>query len=262
MQNKTFSYRLGESVVRTLTPISTRFSESGAQNLPREGGCIVVANHISHADPFVVAQFLTGHQRMPRFLTKDSLFDVPVVGAVLRNSGQIPVRRESTDALVALGAAEQALLDGECVVIYPEGTLTRDPQLWPMRGKLGPARLALATGVPVIPVAQWGTQNLLPGYRKVPRVYKRPKVQVIAGPAVDLSPFKPEGDQPPNVRQLLQATAVIMAELTALLGQLRGEQPPGTVWNPRAHGQSVTGDPHRVKRALRRPRSNSKDEST
>ncbi len=226
-----------------------RLTWAGQENLPAEGGCIVVVNHISHADPFVIAQFLTRNGRIPRFLAKDTVFDVPVLGQVLGRAGQIPVVRESTDAIAALGVARDALLAGECVVIYPEGTLTRDPQLWPMRGKLGPARLALETNCPVVPVGQWGAQHLLPAYAKVPRLHKRPRVQVLAGPPVDLSPYRPAEGEVPGVRDLLRATAAITADITGLVAQLRGEEPPAQVWNPKVHGQSATGNPKRGGRA-------------
>ena len=90
---------------------------------------------------------------------------MPVVGWVVRNSGQIPVFRESRDAAEAFRGAVAAIEAGECVAVYAEGTITRDPDMWPMVGKTGAARVALATGCPVIPVAQWGPEQLLPPYK-------------------------------------------------------------------------------------------------
>ncbi|GAA4952343.1 hypothetical protein GCM10023238_18410 [Streptomyces heliomycini] len=86
----------------------------------------------------------------------------------MRGTGQIPVYRESTDALSAFRPAIDAVERGECVAFYPEGTLTRDPDGWPMTGKTGAARVALQTKCPVIPVAQWGANELLPPYARSP----------------------------------------------------------------------------------------------
>lgn len=107
----------------------------------------------------------------------------------MRGTGQIPVYRESTDALSAFRAAIDAVERGECVAFYPEGTLTRDPDGWPMTAKTGAARVALQTKCPVIPVAQWGCNELLPPYAKKPSVLPRKTHQVLAGPPVDLSRF-------------------------------------------------------------------------
>lgn len=244
MTTKTLSYRIGESVVHAIVPATMRLSVAGEQHVPATGPCIVVANHVSHADPLAVAQFLTKVGRVPRFLTKDAVFEVPVVGAVLTRAGQIPVIRESTDAINALAAADRALQRGECIVIYPEGTLTRDPAMWPMRGKLGAARLALHHRCPVIPVAQWGAQDLLPPYTRVPRLpgMRRPTVRLLVGPPVDLEPFRP-AEGVPTVRDLVRATQAITRDITGLLAQLRDEPPPASVWNPKAHGQAPTGKP-------------------
>ena len=108
---------------------------------------------------------------------------------MLRGAGQIPVYRESADASRAFSAAVAAVRDGECVAFYPEATLTRDPDQWPMVGKTGAARVALETGAPVIPVAQWGPQELLAPYAKKPDLFPRKTMHVRAGPPVDLSDF-------------------------------------------------------------------------
>ena len=123
---------------------------------------------------------------MPRFLAKDGLFKDGFVGRVMRGTGQIPVYRETTDALDAFRAAVDAIERGECVAFYPEGTLTRDPDQWPMAGKTGAARVALQTKCPVIPVAQWGANELLPPYGKKLSSSPRKTLQVLAGPPVDL----------------------------------------------------------------------------
>ena len=134
----------------------------GYQHFPREGGMLVAANHLSYADWPAMSLFVHEAGRYPAFMIKSSAFDVKLIGPFLRVLGQLPVRRGEADAANVLKVAEQALADGECVIIYPEGTATRDPDQWPMVAKTGVARLALATGVPVVPVAQWGAQDILP----------------------------------------------------------------------------------------------------
>ena len=86
------------------------------------------------------------HGRLPRYLAKAGLFKNKFLGFFLRSAGQIPVDRRRKNAAGAFDAAVAAVRDGECVVVYPEGTITRDPDLWPMVGKSGAARIALATG--------------------------------------------------------------------------------------------------------------------
>src|SRR6201999_3469291 len=113
---------------------------------------IIVTNHVSHVDPFSVAKLILDAGRVPRFLAKDSIFTVPAVGWAMRAMGHIPVRRDTIDAAHALDAAVKALRAGKVIVIHPEGTVTRDPDGWPMNGRTGAARLALlAPDVPVIP---------------------------------------------------------------------------------------------------------------
>jgi 1-acyl-sn-glycerol-3-phosphate acyltransferase len=212
----------------------------GAENLPRAGGFIVVTNHISHIDPFTFGHFMYDHGYRPRFLAKESVFRIPVFGNVVSGARQIPVHRETADANASYAAAVAAVNRGECVAIYPEGTLTRDPDLWPMRGKTGAARIALATGCPVIPVAQWGVHQLLPPYARRPNLLPRHVSHVWAGPAIDLSAWQ---GQPIAGAVVTEATDAITAALTRLLEQIRGQQAPGTVWDPREHAQPRIGNP-------------------
>lgn len=234
------SYRLAVGLVRPLLKVITRRDWHGAEHLPEAGGYVVCPNHVSHSDPFTLAHFLVDNGALPRFLAKDVLFRLPVAGRIVQGAGQIPVYRESEDSLRAFSAAVSAVESGECVVIYPEGTLTRDPGLWPMRGKTGAARVALETGCPVIPVAQWGPQNVLPPYARRPHLLPGTAVSVRAGPPVDLARF---ADRPVDGRLLLQATNAILDDVTALLAEIRGEQPPEERWDPRLHGQPTTGNP-------------------
>ena len=209
----------------------TRRDWRGQENLPTTGGVIVVANHISNVDPLVLGQFLAYSGRWPRFLGKQSVFGVPAVGQVLRRSGQIPVERGTGRAGDALVAAAAALADGRAVVVYPEGTITRDPDLWPMRGRTGAARLALASGSPVVPVGQWGAEQIMYGPKVgVPHLLRRPTLRLTAGPPVDLDDLRAG---PVTAATLAEATERIMAAITALVAELRGGTPPAVRFDPR-----------------------------
>ena len=164
---------------------------------------------------------------------------------MLRGAKQIPVYRESADASKAFSAAVAGgPRAGECVAIYPEATLTRDPDLWPMVGKTGAARVALETGAPVIPVAQWGPQELLPPYAKRPHLFPRKTMHVWAGPPVDLDGRSRAG--PMDAALLHEVTERIMAAITALLEEIRGEQAPAVAVRPASsRACRVTGDPRR-----------------
>jgi 1-acyl-sn-glycerol-3-phosphate acyltransferase len=225
----------------TLTALTTR-QWQGMQNVPRAGGVIVCPNHISYADPLTFAHFIYDSGRAPRFLAKAALFEIPLLGRLLRGAGQIPVFRASKDAALAFSAAVEAVERGECVCIYPEGTVSRDPQLWPMVGKTGAARVALVTRAPVIPVAQWGPQRILAPYRKLPHLLTRHRIRVVAGPPVDLSEY--EG-QELTAPVLYAATEKIMAAITMLLADLRDEQPPLERFDPRASDLPRIGNPYR-----------------
>lgn len=240
-----FWYRLVITLMRPLLMVLTKRDWRGAEHLPRTGGVVVCSNHISHADFLTLGHFLLDHGRLPRYLAKSSLFHVPVVKWIVADAGQIPVYRQTEDAMRAYSAAVEAVRAGETVGIYPEGTLTRDPGLWPMLGKTGAARVALDTGAPVIPVAQWGPQDLLPPYAARPRLLPRKRIAVHAGPPVDLSRWR---GQELTAPVLHEATAAIMAAITQLLAEVRDGQPPAAPFDPRLDGRPRTGNPNRVPR--------------
>lgn len=201
----------------------------GAENLP-EGGFIAAGNHVTLLDPLTFAHFLYDNDRPPRILAKKSLFTAPILGRVMRNTGQVPVDRSSAAAGESLRVAAERLADGYCVAVFPEGTLTRDPDMWPMVAKTGVARLALTSGAPVIPIAQWGAHTVLPRYGKVPHLFGRKHVTVVAGPAVDLSDLM---DSPNDPAALREATRRVMAAITAQLAEIRGETPPAEPFDMR-----------------------------
>ncbi|MBV9380281.1 MAG: 1-acyl-sn-glycerol-3-phosphate acyltransferase [Streptosporangiaceae bacterium] len=217
-------------VLYPLLRLLIRNKPGGMKNIPKTGGVILAPNHLSYVDWGTDALFCYRAGRYPVFLIKDSAFKVRGIGHFLRRAGQLPVYRGRADAALVLKDAQQALEAGACVIIYPEATATRDPALWPMVSKTGVARLALASGAPVIPVAHWGTQDILRYGTKDLRLFPRKTVRTVAGPPVDLSAW---AGQQTSARALRDATAAIMAEVTALLAGLRGEEPPAVPFNPR-----------------------------
>ncbi|WP_109452458.1 lysophospholipid acyltransferase family protein [Streptomyces sp. ICBB 8177] len=231
-----FVYRLAAVIAKPILIAVINRDWRGVENIPAEGGFITAVNHNSHLDPFCYAHFQYNTGRVPRFLAKAPLFKPPVVGWFMRGTGQIPVYRATTDAAQAFRAAVAAVNDGECVAFYPEGTLTRDPDGWPMTGKTGVARVALLTKAPVIPIAQWGANELLPPYSTRPRLFPRKTHRVLVGKPVDLDRFY---DREPTAELLRQATDAIMADVSALLGELRGEKAPAERFDPRRHKKAA-----------------------
>jgi 1-acyl-sn-glycerol-3-phosphate acyltransferase len=222
-------FRLAVVIILPLMTVLFRKEFRGTEHVPRTGGCIVAINHISYADPFAVALYVyKGCGRRPRFMAKHTLFKIPLAGRIVRGAKQIPVYRNTADAGDSLRAAVAAVNDGECVVIYPEATVTRDPELWPMASKTGVARLALATGAPVIPVGQWGAHEFLAYHGKF-RPFPRKLLRIHAGPPVDLSAWN--GAEPTS--EVLRAvTGKVMSDVAALVGEIRGETPPATPFVP------------------------------
>jgi 1-acyl-sn-glycerol-3-phosphate acyltransferase len=218
-----FWQRMAVFVVVPVLWLWTRRTWTGQENVPPSGGVIIAPNHISHFDPLVVAHFVYGAGRWPRFLAKASVFKVPLVGAFLRKVLQIPVERGSVEAVKSLDVLVDALQQGGAVIIYPEGTTTREPDLWPMRGKTGAARLALLTGAPVIPVAHWGAQRVFDPRTKKFSLRPRAPITVTAGKPVDLSRW--EGEAPTRA-VLDQMTDAIMTDVRDLLGEVREAEPP------------------------------------
>lgn len=244
-----FWYRLAVVILRPLLMALTKRDWRGWEHVPESGGAVVVTNHVSHLDPLTFAHYLYDSGRLPRFLGKASLWQVPFVRSVLRGAKQIPVYRESGTAAQAYAAAVEAVRRGELVVIYPEATLTRDPGLWPMVGKTGAARVALETGAPVVPVAQWGPQELLPPYAKRPRLFPRKTMHVWAGPPVQLDDLR---GRPVDAALLREASERITAAVTEILEQIRGERAPAQRFDPRETDLPRTGNPKRSERDGRR----------
>lgn len=250
-ERRGWGFLLAVAIVKPTLLLLTRHRWTGGEKIPAEGGAVLAANHVSHVDPLTFAHIVYDHGRLPRYLAKAGLFDVFFVGAVLRNTGQIPVYRQSTDAAKAFSAAVDAVQRGRLVVVYPEGTLTRQPDLWPMAGKTGAARIALTAGVPVIPVAQWGAHEILYPYAKRPRLFPRHTVHANVGDPVDLDDLRGQPITPENLRI---ATDRIMDAITALLAEIRQEEPPAERFDMRRAGVRLTGNPHARAEAERKRR--------
>ena len=231
-----FWFGLVVAIVKPFMLTWTKRDFRGMHNLPRSGGVVFVTNHISHFDPFVVGMFIWECRRIPRLLGKASLFKLPIAGRIITSAGQIPVYRDSAEAADAFRAAVAAVEKGECVGVYPEGTITRDPELWPMTGKTGAARIALMTGCPVIPIANWGAQEVFASYGSLKlRLLPRKLMRVTAGEPVDLSAFQGK----PITNELLhEATEVIMRRVAGELGVIRGETPPKELFDPRKNKET------------------------
>ncbi len=223
-----FWRRLAVVLLKPPLLVFTRRTWRGLSHVPAHGGVIIVSNHVSHADPVVVAHFVYDAGRWPQFLGKQSIFDVRGLGRLLHRWGQIPVRRGTVDAAQALDAAVAAVEAGDAVVIYPEGTTTKEPDLWPMRGRTGVARLWLATGAPVVPVVSWGAQRIYDARAGKLRLRPRTPVTVVAGPPLDLSAFQ---HAEPSTDTLHKITDMVMNRLREMLAEVRGEPAP-PLWSP------------------------------
>jgi 1-acyl-sn-glycerol-3-phosphate acyltransferase len=223
-------YRNLARLVKVIMPLLGTTTWRGMEKVPRSGGIICVGNHISHFDPLVFGLSIIYAGRWPRFLGKVQIFRSPWLGWLARACGQIPVDRGSVRAADSLKAAEAALDAGKAVALYPEGTLTFDPEGWPMSARTGAARLALDTRAPVIPFGQWGAQDLMPdGKKGFPIVIgRRKRFQVVCGDPVDLSDLY----DLPTTRDVLEvATTRIMDAITALVAELRELPAPDDRWN-------------------------------
>ena len=225
-----FWYRLVVVTAKPFLRITTIRDWQAQDRIPAEGGFILAANHVSYVDPMTLGVYVLEAGRVPKYLAKSSLFEKPLIKHVFIGANQIPVYRGTADASNALSAAVDAVNAGECLLIYPEGSATRDPDCWPMKARTGVARLALMTGAPVVPVAQWGPQKLWRYKAKLPRPFPPKRVQILAGPPVDLSAY---AGKPMTAEVLREVTDLIMARITDLLVELRGGEPPAVAFDPK-----------------------------
>jgi 1-acyl-sn-glycerol-3-phosphate acyltransferase len=188
--------------------VGLRWTIEGAHLIPPRGSVILASNHTSYLDPLALAYVADRRHRRVRFLTKAELFDKRGLGSLLRGAGQIPVLRNSASAAGSLAAAIDALRAGECVAIFPEGTISLD--LEPMPAKSGTARLAAASGVPVTPVGLWGAHRILFKGRK-PNWQTGVAETAVVGPPVRVAP---DAD-------IVSATTRIMAAIASCVARAR-----------------------------------------
>ena len=199
---------------------------SGAEHARRRGGYLLVANHVSHLDPLFDSVAVRKIGRIPRFMAKASLWKAPVLGRALANTEQIPVDRAGAGAgQNSLDAATAALKKGKVVLIYPDGTVTRDPDMWPMKPRMGVGALALAGDFPVIPVAHWGSNQVYSSYVQGRRFHPLPRKDVHTrfGEPVDLDDLRAG---PHDARAVRAASVRIMTAVRDMLAEIRGVTPP------------------------------------
>ncbi len=202
------------------------------EKVPKQGGVLVVINHTSDFDPVAVGLYLIyGAGRWVRYLGKVQIFTTPGLGWLARSCGQIPVDRHSERAKDSLGAAKAALNAGKLVGIYPEGTKGSDPDMWPMEGKTGAARLALESTVPVVPIGQWGSHEFMPHHKHgFPFVFSRRHVfRASAGDPIEFGDLR---SQPLTKEVLEEATRRIIDAITVQVALVRGEPVPTRRWDP------------------------------
>nr|WP_246215163.1 lysophospholipid acyltransferase family protein [Modestobacter muralis] len=199
-----------------------------------DGPLLLAVNHIGDFDPFLVGVALHRAGVQPRFLVKSGLMDVPVLGALLERCGCIRVERGTDLAGHAVRVTEVALAAGAHVVAYPEGRIGLTGDGWPERGRTGMARMALAAGIPVIPVSQWGAHEVVQyglGRGKVSSLltalWRRPALRVRIGPPVDFTDLRPG-----RLGDANRARTRIDAALTRGLAPLRAGEPTDRI----AHG--------------------------
>jgi 1-acyl-sn-glycerol-3-phosphate acyltransferase len=214
--------RLAESVLIPPLWVWFTWNFEGLEHVPREGPVLVACNHISYFDPLAQGYFLEKAGRRPRYLTKSELYGNPFMKRLLEGAHQIRVVRGSGDR-GPVDAARQALHDGEAVVVYPEATVTTNPDFAPMQGKTGIARLTLAASVPVLPVAVWGTAPIWQRDGTRSLKFGRP-VWVKAGPPLDFTEDEEDQENPEVLRKV---TDQVMAELSVLVEDLRSRYPKG-----------------------------------
>jgi 1-acyl-sn-glycerol-3-phosphate acyltransferase len=233
------TFRFGAAVLIPILRAITKRDWQGAQYIPKTGPVIVCSNHLSYLDVLMLTHYLYKNGRAPRYLGKSGIFKTPIIGKILLGAGQVPVERETKAAGEALVHALELLKAGHLIGVYPEGTLTRDENNWPMIAKTGLARLAIISRAPVIPIAQWGSQIVMPTYSKKIRLFPRTKIMMHAGPPLDFSKWYGKEEDP---EALKEATAYAMRAITDLLEPMRGEKRPVAIFDPHNSTLPRTGN--------------------
>ena len=221
-------WRAAQLLARAVVvPIVCRLRVTG--DLPdalRDGPLILAGNHIATFDPIAFTAASGRRGIPPRMMATGGLFRAPIVGPFMRAAGHIPVNRGRDSVANAVPEAATALQAGSVVFIYPEGRIGLDPAMWPERPKTGLARLALATGAPVVPVATWGSHEVIAYHGRgamirtlMSSIWRRPTIRVHFGAPVDLSDLR-EG----AVGHAQRASERIMDAIAADLARLRPDE--------------------------------------
>lgn len=226
-------YRIGYHLARAAVRSLAHVRWDGVERLPKQGPFILAPNHMTELDPIAMGYFLAYNGYEARFLAKDSLFKVPLVGPFMRWWGMIPVVRDTSDAGDALVHAKEAIALGDAVTMYFEGTLTRDPALWPMKGKTGLARLAMDTRVPIVPVIHWGVQDAMDRYTWPRLRLHKPTLYLKVLPELDYSDISGDSSNREGVRELTGRLEQVLMEASS---DLRGSVAPTQPWNFKEKG--------------------------
>ena len=215
-------YAIVRGILVPLLRILFRWKLEGLEKIPKNGPAIIAPNHISNFDPLCVAYLVDRAGRRPRYLAKASLWKNPFMRVIFNGCGQIPVTRGSGEA-GPTEAAEKALRAGEVIVLYPEGTITTNLDLTPMKGKSGVGRIALATGAPVYPVAVWGAQWLIGKGRKWK--YRGHRLMMLkVGDPMRFDDLAGKADEPAARHEVADR---VMVEIDRLVRELHKVHPDG-----------------------------------
>lgn len=218
-----------------------RYIPIGGENIPTEGPVIIAANHISYADTVTLNAYLLMKHRQPNILVKDSLLKIPVIGSFLKSGHVLPIHRGQGAANIpVLDTAVDVLDRGDMVVIYPEGSAGRGEDTWPTRAKSGLGYLALRSGAPVVPVAQWGAQDILwRGEDNKQHIARWPfgkPITINMGEPLTFSAEQFSDDLRDTEKNQI-VSDVVMQTITEQLSFIRQEEPKGyyTPTSPSSH---------------------------
>jgi 1-acyl-sn-glycerol-3-phosphate acyltransferase len=246
MQNETRK-KVTSAIFGIIKPAVACFTKRkvlGAEKLEKYQNTplLVVSTHMSNLDSVFPPTLLSEYGIYAKVFAKDTLWKNPILKPLLNVTNMIPVKRNSKDAANSLDIAKSVLDNNECILIYPEGTTTKDPDYWPMSGKTGAARLAFQNDVTVLPIAQDGAQNvfniknrknsksLLGGH-----LLSRQTITMSVGEPIELDDLKSkyllESDLDAKKLVLKEATDKIMQTLASMVGDMRNTSPPAELYD-------------------------------
>lgn len=223
----TLTLRFVIPIVRGMSKLLFKQRFENQEGIPSSGPVLLVINHVSVVDPLAVASYVWGAGRLPRFMIKDGVYKAPIVGPIMSRCMQISVSRGSANALKSIDDAVEILKGGGVVVVYPEGTVTRNEDFWPMRSKTGVARIARAApDVPVITLSQWGAQDAWNYHTRKRDLFPRKQVRIVTRHELDLS----EERALPEAAALRAMTDRMMNDIAEGVGEMRGTTPPSDLF--------------------------------